>query len=130
MEINGAKLPSQKDFDSTARIFRRMFDEGPTRDSPRCYVVCVDGKLDCRWGSTSGEHILFSDKEFEPGSDAVVLTSAFLYSKVFPSSTATIHEVRQALAEGLSHFAIDSKEDIIAFYRQNFKKIKKEKKQC
>lgn len=129
MKLNGAKLPSQNDFDSTARVFLRMFNDTPSRYSPHCYVVCVDGKLYCRWGRIDGGSILFSDKEFEPGSNVVVLTSAFLYSKVFPSPTATIHEVRQALAEGLSHFASNSKEEIIALYRQNSKKIKKEKKE-
>ncbi|MBQ2791089.1 MAG: hypothetical protein IJE97_15745 [Thermoguttaceae bacterium] len=130
MEINDVKLPSKNDFNSTARVFLRMFNESLARYEPRGYVVCVDEKLKCYWGRTDGDVKLFSDKEFEPGSDAVVLSAAFLYSKVFPSPTATIRDVRQALAEGLSHFAVDSKEEIVAFYCPIPKKIKKEKKQC
>ncbi len=130
MEINDVKLPSKNDFNSTTRAFLRMFNEGSLAYDSQCYIVCVDGKLKCYWGRIDGGHILFSDKEFERSADAVVLSSAFLYSKVFPSPTATIRDVRQALAEGLSHFAVDSKEEIIAFYCPIPKKIKKEKKQC
>lgn len=130
MKINGVKMPTRKEFDAAARTIRKMFNDGPSLDSPQCYVEYVDGKLNCRWGGTNEGAKLFSDEDFEPGVDTVVLTSAFLYSKVFPSPTATIREVRHALAEGLSHFSFDSKEEIIGYYTDTYSKKKKGKKQC
>lgn len=125
MEINGVKLPTRKEFDAASRTFRNMFNDGPSLGSPRCYVEYVDRKLNCCWGSIDEGAKLFSDEDFEPGVDTVVLTSAFLYSKVFPSPTATIREVRRALAEGLSHFSFDSKEKIIGYYIDAYSKKRK-----
>lgn len=130
MKINGVKLPTRKEFDAASRTFYKMFNDGPSLDSPSCYVVFVDGKLNCRWGATDEGAKLFSNEDFERSVDAVVLTSAFLYSKVFPSPTATIRETRRALAEGLSHFGFDLKEEIIGYYIDAYGKKKKEKKQC
>ncbi|MBP3556102.1 MAG: hypothetical protein J6K20_00140 [Thermoguttaceae bacterium] len=122
MKINGVKLPTRKEFDAASRTFCKMFNDGPSLDSPRCYVEYVDWKLNCRWGATDEGAKLFSNEDFEFGVDTVVLTSAFLYSKVFPLPTATIREVRHALAEWLSHFSFDSKEEIIGYYIDAYSK--------
>ena len=77
MEINGVKLPTQKDFDSTARVFRRMFNDGPSRDQTHCYIKLNDGKFECVWGKTSEDVHLIGKGGLDINVDRVVLTSWF-----------------------------------------------------
>ena len=119
MEINGVKLPTQKDFDSTARVFRRMFNDGPSLDKPSCYIKLTDGKLECVWGRTDDGANLFGKGGLDINVDKIVLTSAFLYSRVFPSPTATIREVRLALALTLARYDVERYAEIAKYYNIN-----------
>lgn len=119
MEIKGVKLPTQKDFDSTARVFRRMFNDGPSRDQTHCYIKLNDGKFECVWGKTNEDVHLIGKGGLDINVDRVVLTSWFLYSRVFPSPTATIREVRLALALTLARYDVERYAEIAKYYNIN-----------
>lgn len=126
MEINGVKLPSAKDFNATARTFRRMFNDGPSRDMPRCYVKLNAGKFECVWGATNEDANLFGKGGLDINVDKVVLSSTYLYSRVFPSPTATIREVRLALALSLARYDVERYAEIVKHYNINASYFEKE----
>ena len=119
MEIKGVKLPSEKSFNAAARTFRRMFNDGLSLDQPRCYIKLNDGKFECVWGATDEGANLFGKGGLDINVDKIVLTSAFLYSRVFPSPTATIREVRLALALTLARYDVERYAEIAKYYNIN-----------
>lgn len=119
MEINGVKMPSEKSFNAAARKFMRMFNGGPSLDQPSCYIKLTDGKLECVWGRTDEGANLFGKGGLDINVDKIVLTSAFLYSRVFPSPTATIRDVRLALALTLARYDVAQHMEIAEYYNIN-----------
>ena len=121
MEINGVKLPSEKSFNAAARKFRQMFNDGPSLDTPSCYIKLTDGKLECVWGKTKTyEDVhLFGKGGLDINVDKIVLTSAFLYSRTFPSRIATIRDVRLALALTLARYDVAQHMEIAKYYNIN-----------
>lgn len=126
MEINGVKLPSEKSFNAAARKFRQMFNDGPSLDKPSCYIKLTDGKLECVWGRTTEGAYLFGKGGLDINVDKIVLTSAFLYSRVFPSLTATIRDVRLALALSLARYDVAQYMEIAKYYNMNASYFKEE----
>ena len=119
MEINGVKLPSEKSFNAAARKFLRMFNDGPSLEQQNCYIKLTDGKLECVWGRTDEGANLFGKGGLDINVDKIVLTSAFLYSRVFPSPTATIRDVRLALALTLARHDVAQHMEIANYYNIN-----------
>lgn len=119
MEINGVKMPSEKSFNAAARKFMRMFNGGPSLDKPSCYIKLIDGKFECVWERTDEGANLFGKGGLDINVDKIVLTSAFLYSRVFPSPTATIREVRLALALTLARYDVERYAEIAKHYNIN-----------
>ncbi len=119
MEINGVKLPTEKSFNAAARTFRQMFNDGLSLDKPSCYIKLTDGKLECVWGLTDEGTNLFGKGGLDINVDKIVLTSAFLYSRTFPSRTATIRDVRLALALTLARYDVAQHMEIAKYYNIN-----------
>lgn len=119
MEIKGVKLPSEKSFNAAARKFLRMFNDGPSLDKPSCYIKLTDGKFECVWERTNEGDNLFGKGGLDINVDKIVLTSAFLYSRVFPSPTATIRDVRLALALTLARCDVAQHVKIAKYYNIN-----------
>ena len=119
MEINGVKLPSEKSFNAAARKYLRMFNDGPSQGRQYCYIKLTDGKLECLWGRTNEGANLFGKGDLDINVDKVVLTSSFLCSRVFPSPTATIRDVRLALALTLARHDVAQHMEIAKYYNIN-----------
>lgn len=119
LAVEGFELPTQREFDAASRTFLDMFNAGPKQDEARCYVELVDGKLSCGWGAANDQGI-FLKESLDPTEDAVVLSSAYLYSRVYPESTATLRQVRLALANNLAKYDAAKRDEIGRFYVRNY----------